>query len=637
MKFGCCSCGKCFRKIAVKKFTSGGAIDTEWETNLSEIIYGTTLPTQPDNTIPAGGSVWFAFEKTCSNFMVTVEVLEAPFAGLNDSDRGFRIKVGDYLQAWQYLPTAVGSSIDPALPSNNYHTVTLNAGYNVEHVVESDQYTQSDWKTYAFREVDAFGFRIASVMTDQYYDKFTASYNNPDSGNTEEMPWVSPNSYISSSLKVDAGRAGSPDYVWVKIEAGYSPIEIGEVAVWQGTPHQFCAAEQTASQLSQIPILNEAPTTTVANSSDPSVDGVYDWEVIRDPYWKIRELAYVGGWGKCGYFDNTLATASELTELSDMKSFYASYSNYGASPDEILQDHTIFQYIEPKVYGRSVHLGAGSSPTPFIPCINSIWGGGSGSTYDPYEELHQPIITYLTPDVYDDEYQDQIVDKPIELYQAADTIDLSDATKGDIEIDFEYLKLKTFHNWDNGGSHITTTTFSWLHESSPSAPELPYFETGFGRNIATILREPDRGEILVKKDTFAIRSATINGTDYGLIRDTEIETGTTAQVGSWVTDYENEYTVDSTFLGQTHVVLRGRNLLRVFDWAGTDSFYLGFKGAMDTYPDLTLRVDDSSNYEVTFDSTDLYAKFANSRLKRIGEFDVTLTNGSDTVTLRVYQ
>ena len=362
----CCEPAGCCETITVKPLPLrtvgvGGVVsysDTAWDASYVSGMSGT------DNTIPANTTVTISVPIGCTDYAVDVEVLDDAGQSVTDGSSGLRIKVGDCLQAENYL----GLATSPA--SDNYEWPTIISQHDAD-TVERDTFDGlgnitrpfygDEYIAYRFYEVfhnAAMNSGIASFVQPPF--RFDVSTSAGESVNTRRLPH-------------DAGGLT----VQITIETGSYPVEIGLIQVHAG--HINCSAISSLAGLPTDQVCDSIPIYTIADpdsfitNNGPSVSTIfadgdviaesstlypncsnscsfdYDaeldisiwtgnhaWNLIRDPL-----IPY-------GSSSSTLtdATTAQSTELSG---YLTKVSSHNWVHSDILIDHRMFKWYEPEL------------------------------------------------------------------------------------------------------------------------------------------------------------------------------------------------------------------------------------------------------------------------------------------------
>lgn len=364
---GCSCCGGCCEVKVVKPLPlrtaipGGGASysDTEWNASYVSGIIGT------DNTVPANTTVTISVPIGCTDYAVDVEVLNDAGQDVSDGSPGLRIKVGDCLQAQNYLQTQTSSQGDvyewpTVISQHDADTVqrdTFDFYGNINRPFYGDQYI-----AYRFYEVfhnAAMNSGIGSFINPPFRSD---AATNPTGNlvNTRRLPH-------------DAGGLT----VQITIETGTSPVEIGLIQVHAG--HISCSTISSLSLLPTDQICDSVPIYTVTDldsfitNNGESVSSIfadgdviaesgflfpncfnscsfdYDaeldisiwtgnhaWNLIRDPL-----IPYGSPSGTL-----TNATGAQSTELN---TYLAKVASHGWSHGDVLIDHRMFTWYEPEL------------------------------------------------------------------------------------------------------------------------------------------------------------------------------------------------------------------------------------------------------------------------------------------------
>lgn len=361
---GCCVAGvtTCCQTTTVKPLPlrtanpGGGASysDTEWDSSYVTGISGT------DNTVPANTTVTISVPIGCTDYAVDVEVLDDAGQNVTDGSPGLRIKVGDCLQAQNYLGTQTSPQSDvyewPTIISqHDADTVGRDTFDGIGNITRP--FYGDDYIAYRFYEVfhnAAMNSGIASFRHPPY--RFDVSTDAADSVNTRRLPH-------------DAGGLT----VQITIETGSYPVEIGLIQVHAG--HISCSTITSLAGLPVEQVCDSVPVYTVTDPSSfitnngPTVSTFYsDGDVVPNIYavpscsstsctfdytgsldisiWTGNHSWYLKRDPSAGYgfFDfSTEATAAQTTELIAYLSKCVSHS---WSHADVLVDSRMFRWHE---------------------------------------------------------------------------------------------------------------------------------------------------------------------------------------------------------------------------------------------------------------------------------------------------
>ena len=362
----CCEPAGCCETITVKPLPLrtvgvGGVVsysDTAWDASYVSGVSGT------DNTIPANTTVTISVPIGCTDYAVDVEVLYDAGQSVTDGSPGLRIKVGDCLQAENYLGLATSPASDdyewPTIISqHDADTVerdTFDGLGNISRPFYGDQYVA--YRFYETFHNAAMNSGIASFIQPPY--RFDVSTLAGESVNTRRLPH-------------DAGGLT----VRITIETGSDAVEIGFIQVHAG--HVGCTSISSLTGLPTDQVCDSVPVYTVTDpdsfitNNGPSVSTIfadgdviaesstlypscsnscsfdYDaeldisiwtgnhaWNLIRDPL-----IPY-------GSFSSTLtdATTAQSTELS---AYLTKVASHNWTHGDVLIDHRMFKWYEPEL------------------------------------------------------------------------------------------------------------------------------------------------------------------------------------------------------------------------------------------------------------------------------------------------
>ena len=358
----CCQPAGCCETITVKPLPLrtvgvGGVVsysDTAWDASYVSGVSGT------DNTIPANTTVTISVPIGCTDYAVDVEVLDDAGQNVTDGSPGLRIKVGDCLQAQNYLGTKTSPQSDvyewPTIISqHDADTVERDAVDGVGNITRP--FYGDEYIAYRFYEVfhnAAMNSGIASFRHPPY--RFDVSTDAADSVNTRRLPH-------------DAGGLT----VRITIETGSDAVEIGFIQVHAG--HVGCTSINSLTGLPTDQVCDSVPVYTVTDPSSfitnngPTVSTFYsDGDVVPNIYavpscsstsctfdytgsldisiWTGNHSWYLKRDPSAGYgfFDfSTEATAAQTTELIAYLSKCVSHS---WSHSDVLVDSRMFRWHE---------------------------------------------------------------------------------------------------------------------------------------------------------------------------------------------------------------------------------------------------------------------------------------------------
>lgn len=364
----CCEPAGCCETITVKPLPLrtvgvGGVVsysDTAWDASYVSGVSGT------DNTIPANTTVTISVPIGCTDYAVDVEVLDDAGQSVTDGSPGLRIKVGDCLQAENYLGLATSPASDdyewPTIISqHDADTVerdTFDGLGNISRPFYGDQYVA--YRFYETFHNAAMNSGIASFIQPPY--RFDVSTLAGQSVNTRRLPH-------------DAGGLT----VQITIETGSDAVEIGFIQVHAGhvgctsissltglPTDQLCG--QDISETTDDPpyytvidpasfITNNGPTVSTGYADgdvlevgcttapsctfdyDASLDisiwtGNHGWDLKRDP---------VFPYGNTSYSELTDATSAQETEL---KAYLSKVASHSWTHSDVLIDWRMFRWYE---------------------------------------------------------------------------------------------------------------------------------------------------------------------------------------------------------------------------------------------------------------------------------------------------
>lgn len=427
-----CCCAQCMDYIDIK--TKGSPTynastmqfewsDTAWNTpSAVSYVVGYEPPTGAENTIPANTTVKMLVTIPCSNYQFGLGIAKTSNStNISDTVKGVRVKVGKFLQAWQNVPYATSSEIAGWASGSAGAAWTIHAGHCVEY---SGRYAFGEMNL-SFGEYDAFGSAYGTVVMlgDSLQNGVdgTTLYNNPDDG-TYDIPTDHLKKCIGRIPSFPAGSRTIP----ITIETNSDEVEIYNCYMWHGSQHAFKQDPVEQNLLRDVYVINNAPTSTLSNVNTPTTVGPvtypsqdgsgstldieltldhsyrigsHNWKTYRDQYMPHRLKVLDGLDGRIGggifhpwEVSNTApeATASELTELEDIKDFYLDWGNF--THDAVLEDPNIYYYLEPEAPTQ-----LSFSITPSACSINSINKGNWDTTSSHVET--QPISMGLMHNV----------------------------------------------------------------------------------------------------------------------------------------------------------------------------------------------------------------------------------------------
>jgi hypothetical protein len=357
---GCCEV-KVIKPLPLRTAIPGGGAsysDTAWNASYVSGISGT------DNTIPANTTVTISVPIGCTDYAVDVEVLDDAGQNVADGSPGLRIKVGDCLQAQNYLQTQTSPQSDvyewPTIISqHDADTVerdTFDGVGNITRPFYGDEYI-----AYRFYEVfhnAAMNSGIASFIQPPF--RFDVSTSSGESVNTRRLPH-------------DAGGLT----VQITIETGSYPVEIGLIQVHSG--HVSCS---TISSLDGVPtdqICDSIPVYTVTDpdsfitNNGPSVSTIFaDGDVIAE-----SSIAYPSCSNSCSFdydaeldisiwtgnhawnlirdplipYGSSSATLTDATtaQSTELSAYLTKVASHGWTHSDVLIDHRMFKWYEPEL------------------------------------------------------------------------------------------------------------------------------------------------------------------------------------------------------------------------------------------------------------------------------------------------
>ena len=236
-------------------------------------------------------------------------------------------------------------------------------------------------------------------------------------------------------------------------------------------------------------------------------------------------------------------------------------------------------------------------------------------------------------EVYRSEAIDQAVDN-VPNYLATTTLTKSN-----------YLNSYTFSTSWTQRRVDTFIDYGLIDQTSTYAQNCNWFQdNGFGAtspwiqsatmDLWGVRRTSTEGLPALKESTFAVSSASLGGTDYSAISQCKFFQGDVT--ASPLSNYaQHKVIANSERCGTGFVTKRytnNRNLLSMQN-GDTEVFKIGFADQLYNLPDLDVILPDNTVY--SFDASALYATMANSGHESIGPASVTLTNGSDSISLEV--
>ena len=363
----CCESGCCetitVKPLPLRTVGVGGVVsysDTAWDASYVSGVSGT------DNTIPANTTVTISVPIGCTDYAVDVEVLDDAGQNVTDGSPGLRIKVGDCLQAQNYLGARTSSGGDvyewPTIISQHEAIAVSRDVLDFFGNVYSRPFYGDEYIAYRFYEVfhnAAMNSGIASFTEPPY--RFDTSTNAADSVNSRRLPH-------------DAGGLT----VQITIETGSYPVEIGSIQVHAG--HVGCSTITSLAGLPTDQVCDNVPYYTVIDpasfitNNGPTVSTFYsDGDVVPFQFggqtctvsctfdytasldisiwtgnhaWSLkRDSVYpYSKYPRTFSFDySTEATATQETELFAYLSKCASHS---WSHADVLVDPTMFRWHE---------------------------------------------------------------------------------------------------------------------------------------------------------------------------------------------------------------------------------------------------------------------------------------------------
>lgn len=417
---GCCSCG-CLNRVLITsdaplnyeedlslpygfKYSFG---EVDWIPNASKVNVvddPSNFLSNPTREIPANTTLEFEVTVPCSNYMVVMTV-ENRGDGNQITDRGFKLRVGDYLQSTRDIPYCdfdvdLGQGGDWVY-MNTYSDVAdkhgagvrTQAGHASTHKLIDDN-NAGDITNYKFTvsvgEHDGWGTAEAFGFNRDRYSKVTID------GKDEMLANVSD---AVAAMAIEPAPAGSRT-IPIKLSTGDVPLVIGEFFVMHGTCLHFrnYTGNYDSTPTQEVRFMRKVPTTTFTGTPptgsfgriypnyvsgadefaylDITVDnsvftGTHEWKTVKDPWlcYKfnggyadsdgsgvgingifINQAAQSGdgnGWGRIALEYPADGSAADKAELESARSFHLSHTNY-LFPDDI-PDLFQFVYIEPEV------------------------------------------------------------------------------------------------------------------------------------------------------------------------------------------------------------------------------------------------------------------------------------------------